>query len=147
RAGRLDVRYSAAPSLSQRRNRSTRSEGQAPSHGIVPSARRCAIAWPCATTSVYAHRSNAPRIAFLSVSRNRGLMSASNPSSCGSVVSMLELTPFSFRSLVRRPARPGQRVGRQLLEVLEVAALVADHLAGPVQLQKSSPASGAVVAA
>src|SRR5436190_17421346 len=87
--------YSGAPSSSQRRNRSTRSEGQAPSQGIDPSARRSAIACPFATTSAYDQRSKKRCIDPLSLSRNNGLMSLPNPSLRGCAVSMLELTSFN----------------------------------------------------
>ncbi len=44
-------RHLAAPCSSQRSNSETRPGGHAPSHGMLPSLSRPAIAWPCATTS------------------------------------------------------------------------------------------------
>jgi hypothetical protein len=60
-----------------RRQSSTRSDGQAPSHGMTPVLTFSKIAAALADTSSYDHRSNAKRIDWWSFSLNSGLMCSS----------------------------------------------------------------------
>ena len=75
-AAAVSEAVSRIPVSIHRRNSSTRSEGQAPSHGMTPVLNFSKIAVTLADTSSYDHKSNAKSIDSRSLSLNNGLMSS-----------------------------------------------------------------------